>query len=72
VPCDRAPKPHKPHSVKSRLAAKVFNSSHAAQAAGTPSNRAKARFPLPPEAGSAIDGKEAAPERCPHGRLSLV
>jgi hypothetical protein len=31
--------------------AKVFNSSHAAQAAGTTSNRAKARFPLPREAG---------------------
>jgi hypothetical protein len=39
-----------PHSVKSRPAAKVFNSSHAAQAAGTTSNRAKARFPLPRKA----------------------
>jgi hypothetical protein len=27
------------------------------------SNRAKARFPLPREAGSVIDGKEAAPTR---------
>jgi len=64
--------PHNAHSVKSRPAATVFNSSHAAQAAGTTSNRAKARFPLPRDAGSAIDGKVAAPERCPHGRLSLV
>jgi hypothetical protein len=42
---DAAQKSHKPPSVKSRPAAKVFNSSHAAQAAGTTSNRALARFP---------------------------